>query len=169
MKIKVIKTVVIIPKYIYKCWISTIDILYENPYILGDKLNKSSSLQGSGKVNSLYKVEIAPEKKIVTSKYNIVNTQEDRAHDSLLNIPQNSFGSEWIEREIEGLDGNCYASGSFASRFITMLMTNLITETAVETTLIESNNVNTVYFNMNENNQGCLPSYVSKFFTNSCV
>ena len=149
--------------------ISTIHILYENPYILGDKLNKSSSLRNSEKISSLYKVQIAAEKKMVTSKDTIGNMQEDRADDSLLNIPQNSFGSEWIEREIEGLDRNCYASGSFASRFITMLTTNLITETAVETALVESNNVNTVYFNMNEDKKGCLPSDVSQFFTSSCV
>ena len=132
-------------------------------------MNKSSSLQNSEKISSLYKVQIAAEKKMVTSKDTIGNMQEDRADDSLLNIPQNSFGSEWIEREIEGLDRNCYASGSFASRFITMLTTNLITETAVETSLVEGNNVNTVYFNMNEDKKGCLPSDVSKFFTSSCV
>ena len=146
-----------------------IHILFENPSILGDKLNKSSSLQTSEKISSLYKVQIAAEKKMVSSKDIIGNIQEDRADDSLLNIPQNSFGSEWIEREIEGLDRNCYASGSFASRFITMLTTNLITETAVETAIVESNNVNTVYFNMNEDKKGCLPSDVSKFFTSSCV
>ena len=132
-------------------------------------MNKSSSLQNSEKISSLYKVQIAAEKKMVTSKDTIGNMQEDRADESLLNIPQNSFGSEWIEREIEGLDRNCYTSGSFASRFITMLTTNLITETAVETALVESNNVNTVYFNMNEDKEGCLPSDVSKFFTSSCV
>ena len=132
-------------------------------------MNKSSSLRNSEKISSLYKVQIAAEKKMVTSKDTIGNMQEDRADDSLLNIPQNSFGSEWIEREIEGLDRNCYASGSFASRFITMLTTNLITETAVETALVESNNVNTVYFNMNEDKKGCLPSDVSQFFTSSCV
>ena len=144
-------------------------MLFETPSILGDKLNKSTSLQNSENISSLYKVQIAAEKKMVTSKDTIGNMQEDRADDSLLNIPQNSFGSEWIEREIEGLDRNCYASGSFASRFITMLTTNLITETAVETALVESNNVNTVYFNMNEDKKGCLPSDVSKFFTSSCV
>ena len=132
-------------------------------------MNKSTSLQNSENISSLYKVQIAAEKKMVTSKDIIVDMQENRADDSLLNIPQNSFGSEWIEREIEGLDRNCYASGSFASRFITMLTTNLITETAVETALVESNNVNTVYFNMNEDKKGCLPSDVSKFFTSSCV
>ena len=126
-------------------------------------------MQNSEKISSLYKVQIAAEKKMVSSKDIIGNIQEDRADDSLLNIPQNSFGSEWIEREIEGLDRNCYASGSFASRFITMLTTNLITETAVETALVESHNVNTVYFNMNEDKKGCLPSDVSKFFTSSCV
>ena len=126
-------------------------------------------MQNSEKISSLYKVQIAAEKKMVSSKDIIGNIQEDRADDSLLNIPQNSFGSEWIEREIEGLDRNCYASGSFASRFITMLTTNLITETAVETALVESNNVNTVYFNMNEDKKGCLPSDVSQFFTSSCV
>ena len=132
-------------------------------------MNKSSSLQNSEKISSLYKVQIAAEKKMVSLKDTVGNMQEDRADDSLLNIPQNSFGSEWIEREIEGLDRNCYASGSFASRFITMLTTNLITETAVETSLVEGNNVNTVYFNMNEDKKGCLPSDVSKFFTSSCV
>ena len=132
-------------------------------------MNKSSSLQTSEKISSLYKVQIAAEKKMVTAKDIIGNMQEDRADESLLNIPQNSFGSEWIEREIEGLDRNCYTSGSFASRFITMLTTNLITETAVETALVESNNVNTVYFNMNEDKKGCLPSDVSQFFTSSCV
>ena len=126
-------------------------------------------MQNSEKISSLYKVQIAAEKKMVSSKDIIGNIQEDRADDSLLNIPQNSFGSEWIERKIEGLDRNCYASGSFASRFITMLTTNLITETAVETAIVESNNVNTVYFNMNEDKKGCLPSDVSKFFTSSCV
>ena len=126
-------------------------------------------MQNSEKISSLYKVQIAAEKKMVSSKDIIGNIQEDRADDSLLNIPQNSFGSEWIERKIEGLDRNCYASDSFASRFITMLTTNLITETAVETALVESNNVNTVYFNMNEDKKGCLPSDVSKFFTSSCV
>ena len=132
-------------------------------------MNKSSSLRNSEKISSLYKVQIAAENKMVTSKDIVGNMQEDRADDSLLNIPQNSFGSEWIEREIEGLDRNCYASGSFASRFITMLTTNLITETAVETALVEGNNVNTVYFNMNEDKKGCLPSDVSQFFTSSCV
>ena len=126
-------------------------------------------MQNSEKISSLYKVQIAAEKKMVSSKDIIGNIQEDRADDSLLNIPQNSFGSEWIERKIEGLDRNCYASDSFASRFITMLTTNLITETAVETALVEGNNVNTVYFNMNEDKKGCLPSDVSQFFTSSCV
>ena len=132
-------------------------------------MNTSSSFQTSEKISSLYKVQIAAEKKMVTSKDTIGNMQEDRADDSLLNIPQNSFGSEWIEREIEGLDRRCYANGSFASRFITMLTTNLITETAVETALVEGNNVNTVNFNMNEDKKGCLPSDVSQFFTSSCV
>ena len=132
-------------------------------------MNKTSSLQNLENVKSLYKVRIAPKEVILTSSNTIDNIHKDRADDSLLNIPQNSFGSEWIEREIEGLDRNCYASGSFASRFITMLTTNLITETAVETALVEGNNVNTVYFNMNEDKKGCLPSDVSQFFTSSCV
>ena len=132
-------------------------------------MNKTSSLQNLENVKSLYKVHIAPKEVILTSSNTIDNIHKDRADDSLLNIPQNSFGSEWIEREIEGLDRNCYASGSFASRFITMLTTNLITETAVETALVEGNNVNTVYFNMNEDKKGCLPSDVSQFFTSSCV
>ena len=130
---------------------------------------KTSTLQNLENVKSLYKVRIAPKEVILTSSNTIDNIHKDRADDSLLNIPQDSFGSEWVEREIEGLDRNCYASGNFASRFITILMTNLVTETAVETTLVESNNVNTVFFNMNEDNQGCLPSDVSRFFTSSCV
>ena len=132
-------------------------------------MNKTSSLQNLENVKSLYKVHIAPKEVILTSSNIIDNIYKDRADDSLLNIPHDSFGSEWIEREIEGLDRKCYASGSFASRFITILITNLVTETAVETTLVESNNVNTVFFNMNEDNQGCLPSDVSRFFTSSCV
>ena len=92
-----------------------------------------------------------------------------RNAESPLNLPQDSFGDEWIEREIEGLDRRCYDSGNFANRFITILMTNLVTETAVETTLVESNQVNTVYFNKNEKQEGCLPADVSEFFTSSCV
>ena len=92
-----------------------------------------------------------------------------RNENSPLNLPQDSFGGEWIEREIEGLNRNCYDSGNFANRFITLLMTNLVTETAFETEHIESNQVNTVYFNKNEKQEGCLPADVSEFFTSSCV
>ena len=92
-----------------------------------------------------------------------------RNENSPLNLPQDSFGGEWIEREIEGLNRKCYDSGSFANRFITILMTNLVTETAFETELVESNQVNTVYFNKNEKQEGCLPDDVSEFFTSSCV
>ena len=92
-----------------------------------------------------------------------------RNENSPLNLPQDSFGGEWIEREIEGLNRNCYDSGNFANRFITLLMTNLVTETAFETEHVESNQVNTVYFNKNEKEEGCLPADVSEFFTSSCV
>ena len=92
-----------------------------------------------------------------------------RNENSPLNLPQDSFGGEWIEREIEGLHRNCYDSGNFANRFITLLMTNLVTETAFETEHVESNQVNTVYFNKNEKEEGCLPADVSEFFTSSCV
>ena len=92
-----------------------------------------------------------------------------RNENSPLNLPQDSFGGEWIEREIEGLNRKCYDSGNFANRFITILMTNLVTETAFETELVESNQVNTVYFNKNEKQEGCLPDDVSEFFTSSCV
>ena len=92
-----------------------------------------------------------------------------RQKESPLNLPQDSFGGDWIEREIEGLNKKCYDSGNFANRFITILMTNLVTETVFETTLVESNQVNTVYFNKNEKQEGCLPADVSEFFTSSCV
>ena len=92
-----------------------------------------------------------------------------RNENSPLHLPQDSFGGEWIEREIEGLNRKCYDSGNFANRFITILMTNLVTETAFETELVESNQVNTVYFNKNEKQEGCLPDDVSEFFTSSCV
>ena len=92
-----------------------------------------------------------------------------RNENSPLYLPQDSFGGEWIEREIEGLNRKCYDSGNFANRFITILMTNLVTETAFETELVESNQVNTVYFNKNEKQEGCLPDDVSEFFTSSCV
>ena len=92
-----------------------------------------------------------------------------RNENSPLYLPQDSFGDEWIEREIEGLNRKCYDSGNFANRFITILMTNLVTETALETELVESNQVNTVYFNKNEKQEGCLPDDVSEFFTSSCV
>ena len=86
-----------------------------------------------------------------------------------MGLPQDSFGDKWVEREIEGLERGCYESGSFARRFITILMTNLVTETEFETTLVESNQVNTVYFNKNAKNEGCLPSDVAQFFTSSCL
>ena len=92
-----------------------------------------------------------------------------RNENSPLNLPQDSFGGEWIEREIEGLNRKCYDSGNFVNRFITILMTNLVTETAFETEHVESNQVNTVYFNKNEKEEGCLPADVSEFFTSSCV
>ena len=92
-----------------------------------------------------------------------------RNENSPLNLPQDSFGGEWIEREIEGLNRKCYDSGNFANRFITLLMTNLVTQTAFETELVESNQVNTVYFNKNDKQEGCLPADVSEFFTSSCV
>ena len=92
-----------------------------------------------------------------------------RNENSPLYLPQDSFGGEWIEREIEGLNRKCYDSGNFANRFITILMTNLVTETAFETEHVESNQVNTVYFNKNEKQEGCLPDDVSEFFTSSCV
>ena len=92
-----------------------------------------------------------------------------RNENSPLNLPQDSFGGEWIEREIEGLNRKCYDSGNFANRFITLLVTNLVTQTAFETELVESNQVNTVYFNKNDKQEGCLPADVSEFFTSSCV
>ena len=118
--------------------------------------------------------------KELAQKENINNTttSEEPIHsrhhgaiheESPLNLPQDSFGGDWIEREIEGLNKKCYDSGNFANRFITILMTNLVTETAFETTLVESNQVNTVYFNKNEKQEGCLPADVSEFFTSSCV
>ena len=118
--------------------------------------------------------------KELAQKENINNTttSEEPIHsrhhgaiheESPLNLPQDSFGGDWIEREIEGLNKKCYDSGNFANRFITILMTNLVTETAFEPTLVESNQVNTVYFNKNEKQEGCLPADVSEFFTSSCV
>ena len=98
-----------------------------------------------------------------------VEPLNSRNENSPLNLPQDTFGGEWIEREIEGLNRNCYDSGNFANRFITLLMTNLVTQTAFETELVESNQVNTVYFNKNDKQEGCLPADVSEFFTSSCV
>ena len=94
---------------------------------------------------------------------------DDHQEDSPLNLAQDSFGSEWLEREIQGLDKNCYDSGNFAKRFITILSTLLVTETAKETTRIESDQTNTVYFKANDDGSGCLPREVSSYFTSSCV
>merc|ERR1712223_1419357 len=95
----------------------------------------------------------------LAQKENIYHTASEelihsRHEESPLNLPQDSFGGDWIEREIEGLNKKCYDSGNFANRFITILMTNLVNETAFETTLVESNQVNTVYFNKNEKQEG---------------
>ena len=88
---------------------------------------------------------------------------------SLLSQPADSFGGEWMETEIKGLDKQCYQNGGFANRFITFLVTKLVTETATEHTSTESNDVNTVFFKANDNGKGCLPTEVSKYFTSSCT
>ena len=93
----------------------------------------------------------------------------DKMQDIILNEKIDSSFAEdgWMEREIVGLDKVCDSGLDLTSRFITMILTNLVTETVWETSLTTAADANTVHFKAHSS--ACLPREVTRFFTSSCA